>query len=191
MLPIWSLRGIPGTERTVWLLKSHVHCSSLAARRHEWEPRARGGPGALLGLAAGCACCRPWLLCSYLYTAHTHSLLLPSLPQICLGHAMPCCHPMPGSEQVQGGRQEYEGGGMGASLVSLLTAAETESNSVEIDEVTLVQTWGHQVSEFGLCYLMAQPDQWLCRVVPDVLEPALTGLVECLAAPAFPDCFEC
>lgn len=34
-------------------------------------------------------------------------------------------------------------------------------------------------------------DRWLCRVVPDVLEPALTGLVECLAAPAFPDRFDC
>lgn len=38
---------------------------------------------------------------------------------------------------------------------------------------------------------MAQLDQWLYRVVPAVLEPALTGLVECLAALAFPDCFEC
>lgn len=38
---------------------------------------------------------------------------------------------------------------------------------------------------------MAQLDQWLCSVVPAVLEPTLTGLVECLAALAFPDCFEC
>lgn len=39
--------------------------------------------------------------------------------------------------------------------------------------------------------MVAQLDQWLCKVVPAVLEPALTGLVECLAALAFPDCFEC
>lgn len=94
--------------------------------------------GALLGLAAGCVCHRPWFLGSYLYTAHAHSLLLPPLPQICLGHAIPCCLPTPGSEQVQGEHWEYKGGGMGASPVSLLTVAETESNSVEIHEVTLV-----------------------------------------------------
>lgn len=29
------------------------------------------------------------------------------------------------------------------------------------------------------------------RVAPDVLEPALTGLVECLVALAFPNRFEC
>lgn len=29
------------------------------------------------------------------------------------------------------------------------------------------------------------------RAVPDVREPALAGLVECLVALAFPNCFEC
>lgn len=71
----------------------------------EWDPRAQRGPGVLLSLAAGCACHRPWFLCSYLYTTRSQSSLLLSLSQICLGYAIPCCHPMPGSEQVQGGCQ--------------------------------------------------------------------------------------
>lgn len=44
---------------------------------------------------------------------------------------------------------------MGASLVSLLTTAKPRA-TLEVDEVMLVRTSGHQVSEFGLCYLMAQ-----------------------------------
>lgn len=35
-------------------------------------------------------------------------------------------------------REEYEAGGLGTSLVSFLTAMETESDSFDIDEVTLV-----------------------------------------------------
>lgn len=79
---------------------------------------------------------------------------------------------------------------MGTNMVSLLTAVKLRATllrSVRLHwyEPEVTKT------EFGLCYLMAQPDQWLCRVVPDVLEPALTVFVECLAAPASPDCFEC
>lgn len=50
-----------------------------------------------------------WILCSYLHTMHTDSLLFPSLPKplICWGHPLPlqwqCSHSMPDSEQVQGG----------------------------------------------------------------------------------------
>lgn len=54
-----------------------------------------------------------WILCSYLYSTHTDSLLFPSLPKplICWGHPMPHCHSVPDSEQVQGGiRGRWAGG---------------------------------------------------------------------------------
>lgn len=56
-----------------------------------------------------------------------------------------------GREDV-GVRGRWDGGQPGFSSHD----CETESDSVEVDEVTLVRTSGHQVSEFGLCYLMAQ-----------------------------------
>lgn len=91
----------PGTERTVRLLESHVHCSGLAASRRQWEPRARGGLRALLGC---------WLHMSQamaltVLPIRAHSLLFPSLLQICLGHAMFRCHPTGLSREVQGGHQ--------------------------------------------------------------------------------------
>lgn len=79
--------------------------SGLTFNWCEWDPCAQRGPGALLSLAAGCACHRPWFLCSYLYTIHAQSSLLLPLSKICLEHAIPCCHPAPGSEQVQEGCQ--------------------------------------------------------------------------------------
>lgn len=179
-LPTWSPRGIPGAEFGYRCLACPAAALLPASVRAVCSRGTWGSPW------LGCACCR--LLSSYLYTSHTHPLLLPSLPQTSLGYAMPQCYSMPGSKQMKGGYLSMREVGWRPSW--FLTAVKLRM-TVEINEFTLVWTWGHQVSEIGLCHLMAQPDKWLCRVVSDVLEPALTVLVECLAAAAFPDCFEC
>lgn len=86
---------------------------------------------------------------------------------------------------------EYKEGGLGASLFSLLTAAKPRETLLRLMRLCWCEPEGTKSLSLGFCRLVAQLDQWLCRVVPAVLEPALTGLVECLAALAFPDCFEC
>lgn len=48
------------------------------------------------------------------------------------------CHAATPCQILSRYREEYEAGGLGTSLVSFLTAMETESDSFDIDEVMLV-----------------------------------------------------
>lgn len=123
-LPIWSLRGIPGTERTVWLLESHVHCSGLAASQREWELCAQGGP--LGSPQLGCWLCMLQALGLVFLPVH-HSRTLPPY-SLSAANFFGTCHvrlpPRAGVWVGAGRALEYEGGGMGTSLVSLLTAVK-------------------------------------------------------------------
>jgi len=75
------------------------------------------------------------------HTPRMHTpLLLPSLPQICLGHAVPRCHPTPGSERVQGGHQSTREVGWVPAWFLFSWMQKPRATLVEIDEVMLVRT---------------------------------------------------
>lgn len=194
-LPIWSLQGISGrTGRTIFTFIAQALVPAPLSGSHMPEENLRLSKAWLLPVHVTDPqlISKNWLLNSNFYTTHTGSLLFPSLPKPAFvwyapwPAATPCQVPSRCGEDV-GVWWRWDGGQLGFSY------------SCGNQEQLLWDWWVYAGMNLKV------PSVWLnlvfgvswprfdrpARAVPDVLEPALAGLVECLVALAFPNCFEC
>lgn len=102
-----------------------------------------------------------WILCSYLHTMHTDSLLFPSLPKplICWGHPLPVAmQPLHARFWAGTGRNTREVG-WGPAWFLFSQPWKLRAIPLILMRLCWYEPEGTKsVAEFGLCHLMAQPE---------------------------------